>query len=72
MENQRIKDQNFRNALKNSTVKRLKEREADAKVARDLAIQEGRAQEKRASMRGAAARMLWATKNQLRLIRVFA
>lgn len=71
-ETQREHDAIYAAALLNSRPYRLRERERKDAQQRDADIHAGRQTQARASMRGAAARLLWATENQARLIRVFA
>ena len=71
-ETQREMDQNYRDALRNSTPYALKQRAAKQKEAQNLAIWDGKREQRNASYRAATARVLWATRNQDRLVRVFA
>jgi hypothetical protein len=65
-------DSIYREALRNSTFHALRERARDDQnaLARDIAL--GLKKKRDASLAGVKARMLWTTKNQNRLIRVFA
>lgn len=71
-ESQRYKDQTYANALRNSTFRRLRDREEEAKIKRTIDAIEGVNKQRAASQKGRVARMIWATANQHRLIRVFA
>ena len=71
-ESQREKDFNYAQALVNSSVYALRKQERDKRVTLWDDIMRGRDAQRHASLQAAKARMLWTTKNQQRLIRVFA
>lgn len=71
-ESQRVKDQNLRDALRNSTTRRLQQRGREAESARDEAIRQGHKQTMQASLAGQWARAQWTFNNGPRMLRVFA
>jgi hypothetical protein len=70
-ETQREHDEILHEARVVSRFANIPARERQAKAQRERDIAEGRAKERHASLQGVKARMLWATKNQRRLVRVF-
>lgn len=70
-ESQRVMDENYHEAMMNCLPWTLRSRARKAVKQREEDAWEGKLAQQRASWKGRTARMLWATTNQHRLIRVF-